>query len=209
MKLVYPVTPVHINQGFGSNPQYYAKFLDANGNPQKGHMGIDFQAVHGQPVYAAHDGFAFYVGPDSHGGDGVYIRFEDEGTKGTYYTIINWHLCPHGDPQFSPKVGIPGRDVKQGELIGYADNTGAPFESSGDHLHFGLAPCDVNGKFLQPDNGYGGCVDAMPFFIVETQSDPIADIKAEVQVTNQITDPAVKQTFIDLIIKQIRAFLGW
>lgn len=167
MKLAYPVTPVRINQRFGANPDYYSKFLDVNKNPEKGHMGIDFQAAHGQPVYAAHDGFAFYVGPDIHGGDGVYLRFEDEDAPGNWYTVINWHLCSKEDTQYPPTVGEIGKMVKKGDLIGYADNTGAPFESSGDHLHFGLVPCDKNGTFLYPGNGFGGCIDPEPYFATE------------------------------------------
>lgn len=177
MILKYPVSPIHINQPFGANAAYYAKFLDANGNPLKGHMGIDFQAVHGQPVYAAHDGYAFYVGPDEHGGDGIYIRFQDD--DGKWYTTIYWHLCSKDDPKYAPLV-LAGVNVKTGDLIGYADNTGAPFESSGDHLHFGLAPCDQNGAFLEPGNGYGGCIDPQPYF--ETQlsaSEQIAILAAK------------------------------
>lgn len=207
MKLSYPLKQVKILQGFGSNPTYYARFLDAHGNPEKGHMGIDMEASHGTPVYAAHDGFACYVGPDAHGGDGIYLRFEDEDNKGHWWTTIYWHLCPAEDPQFPTTVKAVGRNVKQGELLGYADNTGAPFESSGDHLHFGLAPCGEGGNFLLSDNGYGGCVDAAPYF--PALPNPIFDtIKAEVQVLQQTKDPSVYKALLDLIIKQIRAFLG-
>jgi murein DD-endopeptidase MepM/ murein hydrolase activator NlpD len=163
MKLAHAVVPVSINQAFGANPAYYAKFLDANGNPEKGHMGVDFMAGHGQPVYAPHDGFAFYV-TDAHGGDGVYLRFEDEDVSGKWWTVILWHLCAKGDPQYAPRVDTIGRQVKKGDLLGFADNTGAPFESSGDHLHFGLVPCDQYGTFLYPGNGFGGCVNPLPYF---------------------------------------------
>lgn len=169
LRLYYPVRPFHVNQAFGANPDYYAKFLDAFGNPEKGHMGVDLMAAHGQPVYAAHDGMARYVGPDSHGGDGVYIRTTDtydSNTGTSWYTSIYWHLIAMTDPQLHPQVPANGNEVavKAGELIGYADNTGAPFESSGDHLHFGLFPCDSNGNPVFPANGYGGCIDPTPFF---------------------------------------------
>jgi murein DD-endopeptidase MepM/ murein hydrolase activator NlpD len=59
--LLIPVSPLSVNQPFGVNAAYYSKFVDAAGNPEKGHPGIDLKAVHGQPVYAAHDGDAIYI----------------------------------------------------------------------------------------------------------------------------------------------------
>ncbi len=200
MILKYPVYPIHVNQGFGANPAYYAKFLDAQGNPEKGHMGIDFQASHGQPVYAAHDGYAFYVGPDEHGGDGIYIRGKD--TDGSYYTTIYWHLCSKDDPQYAPLV-LSGINVKQGDLIGYADNSGAPFESSGDHLHFGLAPCNQNGEFLNPSNGYGSCIDPQPFFEeITLASDQIAVLATKLMSQGNTANANV----LFALVKFLKAF---
>lgn len=162
-QIYYPISPIKIIQLFGANAAYYAKFLDDYGQPQKGHMGVDLMAAHGQPVYAAHDGLARYVGPDSHGGDGIYIRTTTPDENGKYWNTIYWHLCAMTDPQFKPLVSLL-TPVKKGDLIGYADNTGAPFESSGDHLHFSIAECDVNGNFVNNHNGYGGCQDPLPFF---------------------------------------------
>jgi len=158
--LYYPVCPVHVNQIFGANPEYYARFLDKFGKPEKGHMGIDFQASHGQPVYAAHDGLAIYI-KDDHGGEGVYNYDYQNG-----FVTIYWHLIGITDTNFPPPIPFDFRShsVKAGDLIGFADNTGAPFESSGDHLHFGLAFIDEHGNFLNPDNGYGGCVDPQTYF---------------------------------------------
>ena len=177
MKLSYPVTPLHINQPFGANPEYYAKF------GTKGHMGIDFLALHGQPVYSPFDGYAYYVGPDEHGGDGVYVASNPD-PDGTSYIAIHWHLCSKDDPKYAPLVGNPGRWVKRGELIGYADNSGAPFESSGDHLHFGLQACK-DGLVINKDNGFDGCIDPQPFF------DPT--ILASDRLGATINDPAWKQ----------------
>lgn len=161
--LAYPVSPIHLNQAFGANPAHYAKFLDDNGNPQKGHMGLDLQAYTGQPVYAAHDGFAFNVGPDDHGGEGVYVRTTQPDDARNYHTTIYWHLLPRNNAQFPcPIQG--SKVVKRGDQIGWADNSGAPFESSGTHLHLGLAVCDVNGNFKNRLNGFNGCIDAQPFF---------------------------------------------
>jgi hypothetical protein len=46
-----PVKPMRIVQVYGASPEYYARFKDRFGNPETGHMGIDLQAYHGQPVY--------------------------------------------------------------------------------------------------------------------------------------------------------------
>lgn len=162
ISLSYPVKPYKLIQGFGLNPEYYAKFLDVNGNPEKGHMGLDLQAYHGQPVYAPCDGDAFYT-QDKHGGDGIYIRWPNNAS--TRYNVILWHLCSKDDPQFKPLIKCDGSitPVKEGDLLAFADNSGAPYESSGDHLHLGLLPTDSTGGPLYPGNGYGGTIDPEPF----------------------------------------------
>lgn len=149
-ELYYPVSPARLNQGFGVNGEYYR----ANGINISGHNGIDLMAYHGQPVYAAHDGTAFYEQDDS-SGDGVVIVSDDSfdyvskncPTGFAHFKTIYWHLC---DPLKEPKYASPiffaaghhvnsgkGVKVKAGDLIGYADSTGF---SGGDHLHFGLKP---------------------------------------------------------------------
>ncbi len=161
--LFYPTKPSVINQSFGGNPEYYARFLDQYGQPLKGHMGIDFKAGHATPLYAACDGIAFYM-EDSHGGAGIYITTTQ---GGQLYNVVNWHLCTKDDPKFKPVIptdGVSHVGVKAGDLIGYTDNSGAPFESSGDHLHFGLVPLNSNGIKLDPSNGYDGCIDPTPYF---------------------------------------------
>lgn len=185
MKLSYAVSPMHINQVFGANPAYYARFKDMFGNPEKGHMGIDFQAPHGTPLYAPHDGTAKYV-VDEHGGDGIHLTFND----GAWYTVILWHMCSKDDPKYPFQIPTDKpTEVKKGQLLGYTDNSGAPFESSGDHLHFGLLPLKDDGiRILNPGNGFGGCIDAMPFFdgtyaqqtepIIQTASAIISEVAA-------------------------------
>lgn len=167
MKLTYPLTSVKVNQGFGSNPDYYSRFRDKFGNPLKGHNGIDFYADLGTPVYASHDGMALYS-VDSHGGEGVAIlsSLSDFNGQQVHFLTKYWHFAnPHIYPQFaSPLFGQKSVAVKTGDLIGYADNSGAPFESSGNHLHFGLALEDINLDILNANNGFDGNVDPTPFF---------------------------------------------
>ncbi len=155
-----PITPFTISQLFG-NPD--PKYLELN---LPGHNGIDLIANHGQPVYASHDGRAYYE-VDSHQGHGVVIitdeQFEYRG-KLSYFKSIYWHLVnPAKDTRYvSPiqgfTIGKP-KKVKAGDLIGYSDNTGY---STGSHLHFGLKPCTKNGSYTEK-NAYAGAIDPLPY----------------------------------------------
>jgi murein DD-endopeptidase MepM/ murein hydrolase activator NlpD len=167
LTLFFPVKPAVIRQRFANDPAYYARFHDRFGNPEKGHMGVDFIAPHGTPVYAACDGMVHYE-KDGHGGEGIVVRsgvFDYKGQPATY-NIINWHLCGDTDAKYPSPIKLDGNSypVKCGDLIGHADNTGAPFESSGDHLHFGLCPFDLHGNTIEAANGFNGCIDPQPFF---------------------------------------------
>ena len=150
-------SPATLIQAFGANPEYYARFLDQFGNPEKGHMGIDYQAATGTPIYAAHDGNAIYL-KDTHGGEGIW-------NYGNGYVTIYWHLIGDTDTKYPVPIPFDNRShaVKAGDLIGYSDNTGAPFESSGPHFHFGLVFVTDVGTIVNPGNGYGGCVDPTPY----------------------------------------------
>lgn len=168
LELYYPVKPKSVNQGFGLNPKYYAKF------GLNGHNGIDFMAEHGHPVYAAHDGLAFYE-VDSNQGAGIVLRtarpYDFKGIDDAYYKTVYWHLCYKDDPKYPIQIPLinQGYPVKAGQLLGYADNTGAPYESTGDHLHFGLKP-QAEGEDpgiwynLAQKNGFLGAIDPTPFF---------------------------------------------
>lgn len=168
--LYYSVKPFGINQLFGVNKDYYQKF------GWLGHNGIDYFSPHATPLYAPCDGEARYV-QDSHGGDGIYIKTL-QGSQ--YYNVILWHLCGKEDPVYHPLIPMDGStiQVKIGALIGYTDNSGAPYESSGDHLHRGLQPCDSNGVALFPNNSYGGCIDEGPYQIHEYAQD--VDIEEQI-----------------------------
>lgn len=196
LALFYPAKPLHINQSFGANPEYYTKFHDQFGNPYKGHDGTDFMAVHGQPVYAPLDGLASYS-TDSHGGEGVTIMTEEalDYAGGTaWFQALHWHLIGDSDLAY-PKPLTGTVRVKAGDLIGYANNTGAPYESSGDHLHFGLKPVDKNGKLLQPANGFNGAIDATPYFnnyfAVDAQS-VLGKLKRIVDLLTSFLNPNVQ-----------------
>lgn len=189
-KISKPVRDMMINQGFGVNGEYYRK----NGINIKGHNGIDIITPHGEPIYAAHDGLALYQ-VDSHQGHGVVIitkesyEFEDRETP---FKTIYWHLCSasmDGGKYQSPIADKGAVEVKKGDLIGYADSTGF---STGDHLHFAVKPLAKKGENLytwgplDPDNGYNGCVDPMPYF------DYIEDRNKVVSESLKVVEETVK-----------------
>lgn len=166
LQLSYPLNEVIYTQMFGNPDKMY---LDMG---MKGHSGVDFLAYHGEPVYATHDGFATYQ-IDSAGGHGVVVitdkELDDVNGNPSLWKTIYWHLV---DGLKEPKFKSPFMDktgftpVKNGELIGYADNTGL---SSGDHVHFALkkvAKGEAWGTFFNLDqqNGYFGAENPVPYF---------------------------------------------
>ncbi len=167
----YPLRPFVVTQQFGVNGDYYR----AHGVNIIGHNGLDLQAYHGQPIYAAHDGVAFYE-VDGSAGYGVVLVSQDKWdylsdayVHQVSFKTIYWHLCDSTlEPQFkSPIEGNSGIFLKRGDLIGYADNTGL---STGDHLHFGLKPVLSSDEppfvWASADyaNGYLGAIDPTMYF---------------------------------------------
>lgn len=219
--LYYPIQPFHINQAFGLNPQTYSQF------GLKGHNGLDLRAFHGQPVYAAHDGIAFFES-DNSGGEGVVIVSDekipydaaricfstDQTMRKVNYKTIYWHLCDEiKDPKFKSPVLLyqrankgQGMPVKAGDIIGYADNTGF---STGDHLHFGLKPVvsgpntpsdgtdDANYQNVSQLNGFLGAIDPAPYFTTI----PAQNVP-EIIVTQKKVIPLLQQ-IIDLLWSRI------
>ncbi len=144
-----------ISQKFGQNLN---SFYEEAG--LKGHQGIDFAMPNGTPVLSAVNGIVVNVSKDIQKGEGVYILSSDifiYKTQQSFFNTIYWHLK---DGSISV---ILGQKIVVGQQIGLSNNTG---QSTGPHLHFGLVPMtpDTRRKFLEsPDNGYGGCVDPMPY----------------------------------------------
>lgn len=162
LQIYQPTESGKLNQAFGVNAAYYAKFGLA------GHDGLDYFAPHATPYYAPVSGRASYH-YDSHGGDGIYITTEpfDYKTSECQFIVIAWHLCSKSDPKFKPLIPTDGSSVfvTPGQLLGYTDNSGAPYESSGDHLHFGLIPMEMNGQPVEAGNGFEGRIDPSPYIV--------------------------------------------
>jgi hypothetical protein len=134
----------------------YEDFYKSMG--MNGHNGIDWMTWHGEPVYHCDefDGWTRYENDDA-GGLGVDvvsnepILFCPLCNEKHFIKRRFWHGMDRGGK--SALVGIPGRQVKLGDLVMYADNTGA---SSGDHLHTSLKWCDREGVGIHSNNGYYG-----------------------------------------------------
>jgi len=147
IQLQLPVIDVKVNQPFGVNYLDWYKSWNL-----LGHNGIDFEIKHRCPIRAAHDGYVTFVQHDKKAkGLGVCVYLVDK-IKGDGIRTRYGHL---------DETDLKLRDfVKAGQVIGYGDNTG---NSTGHHLHFDLAKL-YDGKKLNINNGYNGCIDPSPFF---------------------------------------------
>jgi len=109
-----PVDGARLSSGFGMRQHPVLGY-------SRKHMGVDFAAPRGTPIYAAGDGTIAKIGPFSSYGN--YIRIRHRQGLETAYAHMN---------RF--KAGLRGGSrVKQGEVIGYIGTTG---RSTGPHLHY-------------------------------------------------------------------------
>jgi len=98
----------------------------------RAHLGVDFGARRGTPIYAAGSGRVVFAGRLGGYGNVIKIRHTDG------YMTLYAH-------QKKFKRGIHrGVYVKRGQVIGYVGSTGI---STGPHLHFGLYK---NGRAINP-----------------------------------------------------------
>jgi hypothetical protein len=138
--LRWPVDNRIINRRFGEFPELYKQF----GLP--GHEGIDLYADHGDNIYAAADGKVSMAGHPNKHPYGMHIRIQSKAGTTSFETVYA-HLT-----QILVQVG---QQVKAGDVIGLADNTG---NSTGSHLHLTLK---ITGKSTP---GYpAGIVDPLPY----------------------------------------------
>ena len=94
------------------------------------HLGIDYAAPQGTPVSTVADGKVVYAGWEGEYGKCVKMRHAQS------YTTSYGHLSRIA------KGIVPGKKVKQGEIIGYVGSTGL---STGPHLDFRITK---NGKYV-------------------------------------------------------------
>ena len=109
-----PINGARLSSGFG--PRRHP-ILGYN----KKHLGIDFAAPTGTPIFAAGDGTISRIGRA--GNYGKYVRIRHNGTYSTGYA----HLSGYA------KGMKKGKRVRQGQVIAYVGSTGM---STGPHLHY-------------------------------------------------------------------------
>lgn len=164
-KMYYPIQkapfagkPLMLNQKFGENLNPLYKNLG-----MKGHNGWDLYAETGFKVYAAHDGHVTYAGLDGSNGYTVVIMTNE---KHWYQGNPVFFKTIYGHLQKGSVFVVAGQQVKAGDLIAFANNSGA---STGPHLHFGLKPT-LQGEEdwvwwnYEQNNGYNGAIDPEPYF---------------------------------------------
>ena len=137
------------------------------------HGGLDIWARHQESLYASHSGIVSEMSTDLKLGYGLGIttdeKYEYKGTEVKFKSRY-WHLDSF--------VVVAGDKVKVGQLIGYADSTGY---SSSSHLHFELKPLNNEGGNLEPNNGWRGRIDPMPYLILKPASEiPPLMLKVEI-----------------------------
>ena len=121
---------------------------------ERAHMGVDYAAPVGTPVWAAASGVVESAGPAGGAGNMVVLR-HDNGLE-TYYM----HLSKFA------KGLHPGQRVTAKQVIAFVGATGL---ATGPHLHFGVK---VNGSYvdplkLAPQRGPGVSKAQMPQFLAD------------------------------------------
>lgn len=99
---------------------------------ERAHLGVDYAAPTGTPVWATAAGQVTFVGPRGGAGNAVIVD-HGNGMTSTYM-----HLS-----RFARGLAV-GQRVRQKQVIGYVGMTGL---ATGPHLHFSVR---VNGAFVDP-----------------------------------------------------------
>ncbi len=125
------------------------------------HLGVDYAATTGTPVWAAAEGRVTFAGRRGPNGNLVVIRHS--GGFETAYAHLH-----------RIKSGIrPGKLVKQREIIGFVGSTG---RSTGPHLHFGLKK---HGRSIDPLSELNGPGLRMPARELPDFKTEVTELKAE------------------------------
>ena len=99
---------------------------------ERAHLGVDYAAPIGTPVWATANGKVAFVGPRGGAGNAVILA-HPSGLESVYMHLSKFARGLH-----------PGQEVRQKQVIGYVGMTGL---ATGPHLHFSLKQ---NGSFVDP-----------------------------------------------------------
>ncbi len=187
----YDATGRAMQGGWLRTPLRYER-LSSRYNPQRfhpilkrrvPHLGVDYAAPTGTPVWAAGAGRVVFAGRK--GANGNLVIIQHPGGFETMYAHLH-----------RIKSGIrPGKSVKQRELIGFVGSTG---RSTGPHLHFGLKK---QARYLDPLtelNGPGGRMSSRDLPAFERT---VAERKAELAAI--LDAPAVDESTDEPLVEQV------
>lgn len=147
------------------------------------HLGMDYAAPTGTPVWAAATGRVTFAGRKGPNGNLVVIRHS--GGWETAYAHLH-HI----------KSGIrPGKMVKQRELIGFVGSTG---RSTGPHLHFGLKKYS---QFIDPLKELNGPGQRLPAREMPAFKETVARWKAQLSAIPDA--PAVVPGADEPLVEQV------
>jgi murein DD-endopeptidase MepM/ murein hydrolase activator NlpD len=130
------------------------------------HLGTDYAAPYGTPIYAVADGVVTEA--KYSGGNGNYVKIRHNGTYQTQYLHMQ---------KFASGIS-PGRNVSQGDVIGYVGSTGL---STGPHVCFrfwknGQQINHLNLTFPAPEPLAGEKLDS--FLVVRDKVTPLLNISS-------------------------------
>lgn len=130
LTFIYPINGAKITDGYGPRQAPTA-------GASTFHRGIDFAAAQGTPIMASAQGTVTMAGDNGGLGNCVKIKHPNG------MTTVYGHQSRLGT--------TVGREVKQGQIIGYVGSTGT---STGPHLHFETH--DSSGNAFDPMKVLGG-----------------------------------------------------
>lgn len=148
----YPTSPFVITQKWGEKNDAYLQFGFSR------HNGVDFLPGTGKRLYAPYDGVIEQVGFQPTGaGNYLVIR-----SQGPYEFPDGEFYCRSTYMHLESTSVKTGANVKQGDLVAIADNTGF---STGAHTHWALQRQKMVGsKYVTVDvNEANNTVDPMPY----------------------------------------------
>jgi murein DD-endopeptidase MepM/ murein hydrolase activator NlpD len=120
-----PVNNAIMRSGFGGRRHPILGII-------KMHTGVDWATAYGTPIFASGNGVVEKVGRE--GGYGNYIRLKHN----------NGYETAYGHMSAFAKGMEVGKQVRQGQVIGFVGSTGM---STGSHVHYEIL---INGRFVDP-----------------------------------------------------------
>ncbi|HVZ66924.1 MAG TPA: peptidoglycan DD-metalloendopeptidase family protein [Patescibacteria group bacterium] len=144
----HPVSRIYGDTDLDHQDSAFGRALSIAEGP-KGNNGLDFSMPLGTPLVAVDDGTIIQAGSGDYGTTVVIKNSWGKSLYGHLSEIGNYNVTNGGNTNDNRKLQ-PGDQVKKGDIIGWAGQTGL---ATGPHLHFGLK--DSNDNWVDPANYLG------------------------------------------------------